>query len=287
MKLIRCASGLVVCGSLLACGGTKPAVEPAPVTKNDPAAPAVSAAAAPSAAPANINLEDPVQRYSYALGVEMGKTLDDVNVPLDYSAVMEAVKDYVDSARTVRMDDAARESAMEDLLLKMQVKQESDRKAAAQKALDEQAQFLSRNVMDSTVKVTPKGVQYKVIKEGSGLVPKISDNVRIHYVGSLLDGTEFDNSIKRNEPMEYPVAVFMEGFQDLLQVMKEGGKVKAWIPSALAYGEDGVDPLIPPNSLLVFEVELIKVLAEVPAAEPAVAPVEEPAAPAAEPATSK
>ena len=115
--------------------------------------------------------------------------------------------------------------------------------------------------------MTTKGVQYKVIKEGAGIVPKASDKVQVHYVGSLLDGTEFDNSVKRGEPLEFPVNAVIEGWQDLLQVMKEGMKVKAWIPSALAYGEAGVPPMIPANALLVFEVELLKVYAETPAVD--------------------
>ena len=115
-------------------------------------------------------------------------------------------------------------------------------------------------------------------------------------MGALLDGTEFDNSVKRGEPLEFPVNAVIEGWQDLLMVLKEGDKVKAWIPSALAYGEEGVPPLIPANAMLVFEVELLKVYAEVPAidsaavapapatVEPAAAPATNATAPAAEPA---
>jgi FKBP-type peptidyl-prolyl cis-trans isomerases 1 len=84
---------------------------------------------------------------------------------------------------------------------------------------------------------------------GQGLTPKASDKVQVHYVGALLDGTEFDNSFKRGEPLEFPVSAVIEGWQDLLMVMHEGMKVKAWIPSALAYGEEGVPPSIPANSL--------------------------------------
>ena len=182
------------------------------------------------------------------------------------------------------------EKALQGLLLQMQQKKEADEKAAAKKALDEQAAFLAKNIVDSTVKVTTKGVQYKVIKEGTGITPKASDKVQVHYVGSLLDGTEFDNSVKRGEPLEFPVNAVIEGWQDLLQVMKEGMKVKAWIPSALAYGEAGVPPMIPANALLVFEVELLKVYAETPAVDTAaVAPAApEAAKPAAEaPAEAK
>ena len=108
----------------------------------------------------------------------------------------------------------------------------------------------------------------------------------MHYVGALLDGTEFDNSVKRGEPLEFPVNAVIEGWQDLLQMMHEGMKVKAWIPSGLAYGEAGVPPMIPANAMLVFEVELLKVYAEVPAIDSAaIAPAVEPAASATAPAT--
>jgi FKBP-type peptidyl-prolyl cis-trans isomerase len=124
----------------------------------------------------------------------------------------------------------------------------------------------------------------KVLKAAEGISPKMGDRVKVHYVGSLLDGTEFDNSVKRGEPLEFPVSAVIEGWQDLLMTMKEGMKVKAWIPSALAYGEAGVPPLIPANALLVFEVELLKVYAENPVID-STAVV--PAAPADSAATKK
>jgi FKBP-type peptidyl-prolyl cis-trans isomerase FkpA/FKBP-type peptidyl-prolyl cis-trans isomerase FklB len=186
--------------------------------------------------------------------------------------LMSAILDETDSTRKVLMTDSASELALQDLLLQMQKKKDDEAAATAKKALDEQAQFLAKNITDSTVKTTPKGVQYKVLKVAEGISPKMGDRVKVHYVGSLLDGTEFDNSVKRGEPLEFPVSAVIEGWQDLLITMKEGMKVKAWIPSALAYGEAGVPPLIPANALLVFEVELLKVYAEVPAIDSTAVP---------------
>jgi FKBP-type peptidyl-prolyl cis-trans isomerase len=256
---------LVACG-----GGEKPAVDPAPV-----AATAVADSSKP-------DLNNPVDRYSYALGMDLGKAAANVNVDLNISVLMGAIKDQVDSSRTVLMSDSASESALQDLLLQMQKKKESDDKAQAPKALDEQAKFFAENAKDSTVKKTPKGVQYKMIKAGTGISPKMGDKVQVHYIGALLDGTEFDNSVKRGEPLEFPVDAVIEGWQDLLQVMKEGDKVKAWIPSGLAYGEAGVPPMIPANAMLVFEVELLKVFAEVPAIDSAAVAPAAPVAPKAE-----
>ena len=254
--------------ALVACGGSKdvaPAVDPTP---------------APEAKPAKVTLDSAIDRYSYALGMDLGKAIANVNIPLKMDVLMAAILDETDSTRPVLLNDTAAEAALQDLLLQMQKKKEADEAASAKKALDEQAAFLAKNIMDSTVKTTPKGVQYKVLKDSTGISPKASDKVKVHYIGSLLNGTEFDNSVKRGEPLEFPVNAVIEGWQDLLQVMKEGMKVKAWIPSALAYGEAGVPPLIPANSLLVFEVELLKVYAETPDSAAVV-----PAAPAAEAST--
>lgn len=272
MKFSVLAPIAASCLVFVACGGNKNA---APATDPTPAP-------APAVAPeTKISLDSTVDRYSYALGMDLGRAIAEINVPLKLDVIIAAIKDEVDTSRKVLMTDSASEQALQGLLLQMQQKKEADAKAAAQKALEEQAQFLAKNVLDSTVKVTTKGVQYKVIKEGAGITPKASDKVQVHYVGSLLDGTEFDNSVKRGEPLEFPVNAVIEGWQDLLQVMKEGMKVKAWIPSALAYGEAGVPPMIPANALLVFEVELLKVYAETPVVDGSTGSPTE-AAPAAE-----
>ena len=265
MNLMRYSFGLAVGAVLVACGGNnpQPVVEPAE----------------PVAAPApQVSLDSAVDRYSYALGMDLGKAIANINVPVKMDVLMIALQDEVDPARKVLLSDSASESALQDLLLRMQKQKEDDEKAAAAKALEDQAAFLAKNVLDSTVKVTPKGVQYRVLKAGTGISPKVTDKVQVHYIGALLDGTQFDNSVKRGEPLEFPVGAVIEGWQDLLQVMKEGDKVKAWIPSALAYGEAGVPPTIPGNALLIFEVELLKVYAEVPPVDSTAVPADSAAA---------
>lgn len=265
MNLIRYSFGLAVGAVLVACGGNapQPAVEPAE----------------PAVAPApKVSLDSAVDRYSYALGMDLGKAIANINVPVKMDVLMIALQDEVDPARQPLMKDSESESALQDLLLRMQKQKEDDEKAAAAKALEDQAAFLAKNVLDSTVKVTPKGVQYRVLKAGTGISPKVTDKVQVHYIGALLDGTQFDNSVKRGEPLEFPVGAVIEGWQDLLQVMKEGDKVKAWIPSALAYGEAGVPPTIPGNALLIFEVELLKVYAEVPPVDSTAVPADSAAA---------
>jgi len=120
------------------------------------------------------------------------------------------------------------------------------------------AQFLEQNKEVEGVKTTPSGLQYKVLEEGNGRKPKASDEVVVHYRGTLLDGTEFDSSYAREEPARFPVTGVIPGWVEALQMMSEGSKWKLFIPSDLAYGERG-NPRIPPNSVLIFEVELLEI----------------------------
>ena len=267
MKVFRYFPIILGVGALVACGGSKPApvVDPVAAPVN---APAVNEPVVPDLVPVpepkpaeeqKVFLDNPVDRYSYALGVDFDKAVSNINVPVKLEVLIGAMRDVIDSTREILMTDSQSEVALQDLLNQMQIQKEIDEAAAARKALSDQAAFLAKNIQDPRVWVTKKGVQYIMLKEGTGVKPKATDKVQVHYVGTLLNGTEFDNSVKRGAPMEFPVTSVIEGWQDLLLEMKVGEKVKAWIPSSLAYGEAGAPPSIPPNSLLVFEVELLQV----------------------------
>jgi FKBP-type peptidyl-prolyl cis-trans isomerase len=128
-------------------------------------------------------------------------------------------------------------------------------------AADPGAEFLKENAKKEGVKTTASGLQYKVIKEGEGKSPKATDTVRVHYRGTLLNGTEFDSSIKRGEPAEFPLNRVIKGWTEGVQLMKEGAKYQFFIPANLAYGERGTPGgPIGPNETLIFEIELLKVL---------------------------
>ncbi len=130
----------------------------------------------------------------------------------------------------------------------------------AQSALENGRAFLAENGKRPGVEQTASGLQYEILVPGGDRKPAATDTVRVHYRGTLLDGTEFDSSFKRNEPIEFPLQGVIKGWTEGLQLVGEGGKIKLFIPSNLAYGPRGAGGVIGPDETLVFEVELLKVL---------------------------
>jgi len=129
----------------------------------------------------------------------------------------------------------------------------------AQSAAEKGKQFLAENAKLEGVKTTPSGLQYKVITEGAGKTPAATDKVKVHYRGALIDGTEFDSSYKRGEPIEFPLNGVIAGWTEGVQLMKEGGKIRLFIPSNLAYGPRGAGGVIGPDEALIFDIELLEV----------------------------
>ena len=216
-------------------------------------------------------------KYSYALGAHFGNqarfqlvTRDSIDLDLDL--FIQAFKErYNEDSAHFLMNDSVIFQTLTDLSQARQAeKNKKDSLAAeANKAAGEA--FLAKNKTAEGVVTTESGLQYKVITEGTGATPADGDIVKVHYTGTLLDGTKFDSSVDRGEPLEFPIGAVIPGWTEMLKLMKVGGKVTAWIPSDLAYGPRGRGPQIPGNSLLVFEMELIDThAADAPAAaEPA------------------
>ncbi len=148
---------------------------------------------------------------------------------------------------------------MGDLRTKMMAQQQEKMKSLAAKNKAEGEAFLAKNKTAAGVKTLPSGLQYLVIKAGTGKTPKATDKVSVNYRGTLLDGKEFDSSYSRGTPATFPVSGVIPGWTEALQHMKEGAKWKLFIPASLAYGEQGAGGVIGPNAVLVFEVELLKV----------------------------
>ena len=255
--------------------------------KEDKAAPA-PAVTAPAA-----GLATQEQKVSYILGMNIGRQFKANNVPLDQTSFIEGVKTGSDGGEPKLQQEEIQQTMMEfqkDMEKKQaeaEAKQKADMEAAATKNKDEGAKFLAENGKKTGVTTTASGLQYEVLKEGTGPKPKVTDTVTVNYVGTLLDGKEFDSSIKRNEPATFALNAVIPGWVEALQLMPEGSKWKVYLPSDLAYGSGGTGGDIGPNATLVFEIELTKVGAEAPAAEavPAIEPPS-PAAPAAEPAAT-
>jgi FKBP-type peptidyl-prolyl cis-trans isomerase len=204
------------------------------------------------------------------------------SIDLDIDLFIQAFKErYMqDSAKYLMTDSVVFANLME-----LQQKNNEERAKKDSIANEERkaagAAFLATNKTAEGVVTTESGLQYKVITEGTGATPGDSDIVKVHYTGTLLDGTKFDSSVDRGEPLEFPINAVIPGWTEMLKLMKVGEKVTAWIPSDLAYGPHGRGPQIPGNSLLVFEMELIDTHAPgAPAAEPA----KEEAKPEAKPA---
>ena len=145
-----------------------------------------------------------------------------------------------------------------DMEKSLRAKAEEKQKATAEKNLKAGEAFIAANAKKEGVKTTASGLQYKVIKTGTGASPKLTDTVKVHYHGTLIDGTVFDSSVQRGEPVTFPVNGVIPGWTEALQLMKVGDKWQLVIPAKLAYGEDGSGP-IGPNSVLIFEVELLDI----------------------------
>lgn len=196
------------------------------------------------------------ERYSYAMGVRLGQLLKAQGVAeLDSRAFAAAIDDVL-AGRPLRLSEAEMQQAVREQQQAF-VEQRAQR---AQANLEAGNDFLVANARQSDVRVLPSGVQYRVLESGSGERPAPDDSVRVHYHGTLLDGSVFDSSIERGEPAEFPLAGVIPGFRAALSEMRVGDRWQVFIPSNQAYGERGAGSEIGPNQTLVFEIQLLDIL---------------------------
>lgn len=212
-------------------------------------------------------LKDTKDKVSYSIGLNIGFNFKKQNVDLNTDALMAGVKDAISGKKPLLDENQVRET-MTAWTKEVAEKQ----KAMAEKNATDGEKFLAENKKKEGVKTTPSGLQYKVAKEGTGPQPKETDTVTVNYRGTLIDGTEFDSSYKRGEPMTFPVTGVIKGWTEALLMMKVGSKYQLFIPPNLAYGERAMGPDISPNSTLIFEVELMSIKPGAAAASPTAAP---------------
>lgn len=197
------------------------------------------------------------QKISYAFGMQYGTFLKKNSVDIDLTEFSKAVTDVL--ADKPGLTDKEAQDVMNAFRTEMMAKQQQKSKEAGEKNEKEGIAFLDANVKKDGIKVTASGLQYKVIKEGTGDKPSPTDTVTTHYRGTLIDGTEFDSSYGRGEPASFPVNGVIAGWTEALQLMPVGSKWQLFIPSKLAYKERGSGQKIGPNSALIFDIELIDI----------------------------
>lgn len=278
-------AGAVLLGSSVAQSTGKSQTAPAKTQSTAPAKTQPSPAASPtpkSDTPSPFtNQKDKV---SYALGMNiansLGATLKTRGVEINPDVVAQALKDGLNGSKPLMTEEEARSTLMQ-LQTELQAKQEAKMKEATENNKKEGDAFLAANKTKPGVVTLPSGLQYKIIKEGTGPKPSASDTVVCNYRGTLIDGKEFDSSYKRGEPATFPVSGVIKGWTEALQLMPVGSKWELYIPPDLAYGTRGAGNDIGPNATLIFEVELLSIQGKEPpqgATQPSAKPSPSPAA---------
>ena len=209
----------------------------------------LAAVVLPAMAADKAELKTDQEKNGYSAGYDIGKSIQRQLADIDAEATARGMKDALNSVAP-----ALPEQEMQQRFASL--RQESAKKIVEKNKKDGEA-FLAKNKGEKGVKTTASGLQYKVITAGKGKQPTADDTVTVNYRGTLVDGTEFDSSYKRNQPATFPVKGVIAGWTEALQLMKVGSKWEVYIPANLAYGERGAGSRIPPNAALIFEVELL------------------------------
>ena len=206
-------------------------------------------------------LKDQKEKLSYALGMDLGNQFKKQAVEVDADIFVKGLKDSLSGSKTLLTEQEAR-AAITALQNEIRTKQMAIAKELGEKNKKEGDAFLAENKTREGVVTLDSGLQYKVLQAGEGKKPTVDDTVVCNYRGTLINGTEFDSSYKRNQPATFPVKGVIKGWTEALQLMPAGSRWQLFIPPNLAYGERGTGNLIGPNATLVFEVELISIQAK-------------------------
>ncbi len=195
---------------------------------------------------------------SYIIGTSIGRNLKAQKVEVSLNQLARGIQDAMDS-NTLLITEEQAQRIMNEFQQQMIARQEEEAHAAGMIHRKEGEAFLAENKTKAGVRVTASGLQYKVIKMGTGPKPKSDQTVTVHYSGRTIDGKEFDSSYKRGEPTTFGVGQVIKGWTEALQLMPVGSKWELYIPADLAYGDRGAGQVIPPGATLIFEVELLSV----------------------------
>ena len=197
-------------------------------------------------------------KASYAIGLNLGQNLKTQEVPVNLDYLIQGLRDGLGGAAALLGDDDLK-ATMQSFQQEMMTKQQAKQAVAGEKNKKEADEFLAKNKAKPGVVTTASGLQYEVITEGTGPKPTADDRVTVNYRGTLLDGSQFDSSYDRGQPATFPVSGVIPGWVEAMQLMPVGSKYKLYIPPELAYQERGAGNAIGPNSLLIFEVELLAI----------------------------
>ena len=200
------------------------------------------------------DLKDQKKRFGYGLGANYARNLKQNNLDVDLDMFLQGMRDFLSGESL--MSDQEIQSTTKEVGDVVRAQRNAEQEKVAKENAAEGESFLEANKTKEGVKTLGSGMQYKVVQTGEGPIPTASDKVRVHYKGTFIDGKEFDSSYKRNQPATFNVTGVIKGWTEALQLMKVGSKWQLFIPSDLAYGKGG-NRSIPPNSTLLFEVELL------------------------------
>jgi FKBP-type peptidyl-prolyl cis-trans isomerase FklB len=212
--------------------------------------------AVPAVAQDKSALQTQQDKISYSIGLSVGKNLKNQEVDVVPEKFMLGLRDALKGEGQILTDEEVRE-VMFAYQMERRAKVQADKEKAGAANKKQGEDYLAANKTKKGVKSTASGLQYKVLKEGNGKSPTLESVVTAHYKGTLIDGTEFDSSYARGQPAQFPLNGVIPGWAEALQLMKVGAKYQVWIPAELAYGEQGAGQRIGPNTMLVFEIELL------------------------------
>jgi len=204
-----------------------------------------------------VALESDIDKMSYGIGLSMARSVAGQPIEFNHDALVMGLKDAL-AEKEPKLDEATLRQAFASVRESQMQKQEE----ASAEALQVGEDYLAENAKKEGVQTTESGLQYEVLASGEGETPAATDTVKVHYHGTLIDGTVFDSSVERDSPATFPVNRVISGWTEALQLMQEGDKWRLTVPADLAYGAQSPSPKIPANSVLIFEVELLEVQKE-------------------------